>query len=464
MNLAYHYPIIYWNTACLSVNASAINAQDFYNLVDDDAIIIDETEGKRVQNKMDYAKIADALDKFKRTCVIELPDINESRLSFTPDIKHNSILYGLKGITRITEPVIVEIMNNRPFKSLDDFLNRVTRRIVTVDKIINLIKCGAFDKLEHKSRREILNDFIWSQCGTKNKLTLQNANMLIDLNLLPDELNYASDVYKITKELRKNRDANKIWYCGDRLEVPVDKIDEWRQILKDSNIPAKELEIDGEPRRVIDSARWDNFYEGQMNKIRNYIKNNHDELLKKLNQTLFDNEFKKYCSGDELQWELDSINFYFSGHPLSKAVTQMPLEINRLDSIIEGAQDGMFVIKGKEIPRMKLYTVAGTVIDRDTTKAIVTLQTVDGVISLKIYKSLFAAYNKTSVIEDEHGNELIEEESFFEKGTHLVVTGIQRGVTFIPKTYKNTGHHSIMKIVLDKYNNFVRFESKDEVK
>ena len=36
MNLAYKYPIIYWNCACLSVDSSAINGADFYNLVDDD--------------------------------------------------------------------------------------------------------------------------------------------------------------------------------------------------------------------------------------------------------------------------------------------------------------------------------------------------------------------------------------------------------------------------------------------
>ena len=89
---------------------------------------------------MDYAKLAAALDKFRGICKIDLPDVNESRLSFTPDVKTNSILYGLKGISRVTEPVITEIMNNRPFNSLEDFLNKVTKRIVTKDKVINLIK------------------------------------------------------------------------------------------------------------------------------------------------------------------------------------------------------------------------------------------------------------------------------------------------------------------------------------
>jgi DNA polymerase-3 subunit alpha len=140
MNLAYHYPIIYWNTACLSIDSSAVSAQDFYNLIDEDILDVDNDENKKTQNKMDYAKLAAALDSFKRSgCNIRLPDINESRLGFTPDVKTNSILYGLKGITKVTDPAINEIMANRPFKSFDDFLNRITRRIVTKDKIINFI-------------------------------------------------------------------------------------------------------------------------------------------------------------------------------------------------------------------------------------------------------------------------------------------------------------------------------------
>lgn len=461
MNLAYHYPIIYWNTACLSVNASAISTQDFYNLLDDDVVTTDDTD-KKAQNKIDYAKIADALSKFKKTCRIDLPNINESRLSFTPNSKHNSILYGLKGITRITDPVIEEIMINRPFTSLNDFISKVTKKIVAKDKLINLIKCGAFDELEHKSRRQILEDYIWSVCEPKKNLTLQNANMLIDLNLLPDNLTYPSDVYKLTKELRRHRDGNKMWYCVDSLEMPEDKINAWRQIFIDAKLPVKELNIEGEPRKVVDSASWDAFYERNMEKIRSHIAANKKELLNTLNETLFRNEFNKYCSGDELQWELDSINFYFNGHPLENAVKQMPIAVNKLENIVEGAQDGVFTIKGKEIPKMKLYTIAGTVIDRDTTKGLVTLQTVDGVVSLKVYKNLFAVYNRSVIDINDAGEEVMTEESFFEKGTHLLVTGIQRGATFVPKVYKSTGHHSIMKIILDENNNFVRFVSKKE--
>lgn len=455
MNLAYHYPIIYWNCACLSVDSSAIASSDFYNLIDDDIIDVDSDDNKKVQNKMDYAKLASALDKFSNVCKIELPNINESRLSFTPDVERNVILYGLKGISKITDPTINEIINNRPFTSLKDFRDKTSTKVVTKDKIVNLIKCGAFDAIEHKTRAEIAKEFIWSVCDAKKKLTLQNANMLIDQDLFPAELEYQCNVYKLTKQLRTQRDPDKLWYCGDRLCIPEGKFDLWKKIITDSKIIPQDLIIAGEPRRVIDSKAWDTFYEMNMIYLRNYIKANHDIMLQQLNTNLFNAEYNKYFSGDENQWELDSLNFYFHEHPLSKVIPQMNLDIVKVNQIEEGAQDGMFYIKGKEIPKMKLFTIAGTVIDKDKVKGLVTLQCPSGVVNLKLYKDLYATFVAV--------NEEINQDSFFEKGTHLLVTGIQRGATFVPKVYKNLGRKSILKINLDAAGNFKNFEEKGDI-
>ena len=463
MNLAYHYPVIYWNCACLSVDSSAINSADFYNLIEEDIINTEETEGKKAQNKMDYAKLASALDKFRGVCSIDLPDINESRLSFTPDAENNVILYGLKGITRVTEPVIQEIMDNRPFDSLQDFLNRVQKRIVTKDKVINLIKCGAFNRLEHKTTQELLTQYIETICDKKNKLTMQNANMLIDYDLIPAEYQKQCAVYKLTKELRKNRDISKLWYCVDRLMMPANEIQLWRQVFMESGISGQELMVDGEGRKVIDSKKWDIFYKMQILPLQNYIKDHQAELLQKLNDRLFAEEYNKYCQGDVAQWELDSLNFYFHIHPLDSIIGELPVAVNRIEDIVEGAQDGEFFIKGKIIPKAKLYTIAGTVIDRDRTKGLVTLQCPDGVVNLKLYKDLFATF--IAVVgnnEDENGDKNIEQDSFLEKGTHLLVTGIQRGATFVPKVYKSTGRKALLKINISK-GHFSGFEEKQDV-
>ena len=111
---------------------------------------------------------------------------------------------------------------------------------------------------------------------------------------------------------------------------------------------------------------------------------------------------------------------------------------------------------------MKLYTIAGTVIDRDRVKALVTLQCPDGVVSLKVYKDLFATFIAVVGQINDDGVKDVEQDSFFEKGTHLLVTGIQRGMTFVPKVYKSTGRKSILKIVLDDNGNFKDLEEKKD--
>ena len=64
------------------------------------------------------------------------------------------------------------------------------------------------------------------------------------------------------------------------------------------------------------------------------------------------------------------------------------------------------------------------------------------------------------VLGKENENSDDYQDSFCEKGVNLIITGIQRGVTFIPKVYKNTGYQSIMKINLDDNGDLVNLEEK----
>ncbi len=486
MNLAFHYPIIYWNTACLSVDASAIDEGDFYKLIergiikapisldaDGDGNDVDDDDNdvavSKSKNKIDYAKIATALDNFKHICKINLPDINNSRLSFTPNVKENTILYGLKGISKITGPVIADIMAKRPFASFDDFLKRRTKRILTKDKVINLIKCGAFDRIEGKSTEEILRRYIGQECcNSKTKMTMQSIQFIIDKGLLADEaqrnkeIAEACDAYRITREFRKNRDPQKLWYRGKALDMSrAGATSKWMEIIKKSGVPVQTITVEGEVRNAVDSDQWDAFYEPYKTTLGNYIKANAEPLLAQLNKQSFDAEWAKYASGDELTWELDSLNFFFTGHPLERGsieqdLTEAPynIQVDKLDDIIEGRQDGELNFKDKIIPIRHLYTIIGTVIDKNNVKGLVTIQCPDGVVSLKLYKDLFATYI-ASVTRSDGAQQV----GFLEKGTHLLVTGIKRGPNFIPKVYKSTGRKSIEKINI--YNNhLVSLEEK----
>lgn len=443
MNLCYFYPDIYWKTACLSTDAGAINAEDFYNLNEQGILTAVNEEDKREQNKVQYGKMASAIIKLQEFTEVALPDINSARFGFTPNERDNSVMFGLRGISRVGEPIIQAILAKRPFTSLEDFCERMVdedgKKEISKDRVVNLIKAGAFNHIENKSREEILSDYLHKTCEPKNKLTLQNFAMLIAHNLIPSEFNYQIKIYNFTKYIRKQKLANS--YILDSVAF---------DFYNENNYPMTYVKqmtnTDGMIVNTIAKTTWDSIYESEMNKIRTFIKNNHDVLLRSLNEQLFLAEWNKYASGDVLKWELDSMSFYYSGHPLTKV--ELPIEVSGVKDLVENEFDGFWTIKGKQVPKYKLRTIIGAVIDKDTTKGTFTLSCPDGVINVKVFKQQFARYAHTLSETDEEGNKTILENSFFDKGTFLAVTGILKGDTFMPKTYKSTGFDPILKIVL----------------
>ena len=140
----------------------------------------------------------------------------------------------------------------------------------------------------------------------------------------------------------------------------------------------------------------------------------------------------------------------------------MPIQVSRLSDLRENEIEGFWTIKGKQVPRYRLHTIIGAVIDKDKTKGLVTLSTPDGVIDVKVFKQQFARYARTISEVDENGNKDVLEDSFFDKGTFLAVTGVMRGSVFCPKTYKSTGYDAILKIVVDENGILKEFLRKAE--
>ena len=442
MNLSYFYPSIYWKTACLSVDAGAVNPEDFYNLVNTGIIQLADEDDVREQTKVKYGQIAYSIIKFRQYGNVELPNISSSRFGFTPNEERNSIMYGLRGIARIGEQIIRDIIINQPYNSVQDFVKKMTtsdgKKLISKDKVVNLIKAGAFDTIENKPREQILKEYVMSVADQKQKLNLMNFQMLIRMKMVPDELAFTVKVYNFTKYIRTMRfvgnyilDENGLGFYSENYDMSK----------------VNYLEKDGSVVAVIGEKYWDNIYNIEMDKARNWIKKNHDELLIELNKRLFNEEYEKYGRGDINQWELDALSFYYNGHPLQNL--SLPLEITPISELVENEFDGFWMIKGKRVPKYKLRSIIGTVVDKDKTNGFVTIQTPDdNIIEFKVYKQQFARFTHIISNIDEEGNKDILEDSFFEKGTHLLITGILRGNIFIPKVYKDTGFESILKIVL----------------
>ena len=84
-----------------------------------------------------------------------------------------------------------------------------------------------------------------------------------------------------------------------------------------------------------------------------------------------------------------------------------------------------FTQHGKnQYPKFALSRICGTVLDRDKNKHTITLLTEYGVVTLKMYSGQFSFYDKTiSANDEETGTKVVLEESWFKRGSKLMITG-----------------------------------------
>lgn len=437
LNLAYFYDPIYWDTACLIVDSGGLedNPDDKdYTLGNDieDEDIEEEDSKKKASKTVQYGKISSAIGKMKNFGVdVELPDINASSYTFVPDVKHHKIIYGLKGITRINADYANEIIANRPYSSLEDFLSKVKS---TKLQVINLIKCGAFDNISAVPREEILYDYIKSVADTKNKLTLANMPTLIKYGIIPNEYQDIAAIFNFNKFLKKNCKSG-LYYL----------LDDYSLEFFNTHFNPDLVKFDSEGA-MIEQTRMEKLYKANMERIRPWLKES--STLDKLNAAIIDEIWNKYCSGYIPKWEMDSVGYYDGAHELD-GVDFEEREIENFFNLPEDPiPETCFTSKdGKEIPIYKLHNIAGTVIEKNKLKNIVTLLTQYGVVKVKIYKPQFVKYDKQSFVKDEvTGKKTVTEKSWFTRGNKLIIQCIRRGDNAIPKTYKMSPYKPITLI------------------
>ena len=426
MNLYYKYPSIFWDCANLIVDSGSMNLEDEFDSGDDEDDEEDNEEKKKTN--ADYGKIATAIGKMKtRNVKFSLPNINLSHYTFSPNVEENVIYYGFRGITRVSNSLINDILNNRPYTSLADFRAKVKTNVL---QLVNLIKAGVFDCFG--SREDIMNEFIESISDKKNRLTLQNANMLIEKGMFPEDLSFEKRVFLYNKYIRqfKDKESGLIKLNKVCVDFYLENFDS--DLLID-------LEVNGNNSQAkINEKDWKKIYDGYMDNVRSWIKDNHDELLNKLNTILYNETYEKYAKGSISKWEMESLGFYYHDHELQNIKTDV-YNISNFSTI-----KAMDVAKtfpspdGDEITVYKISRIAGTVIDKDKNKNQVTLLTTDGVVTVKIWNNQFAELDKRISQIGVDGKKKVIEESWFKRGTKLIITGMKRDDTFIPKKYKAT--------------------------
>lgn len=427
MNLAYRWPIIYWNTACLIIDTGGS----------------EDIEGNKSTN---YDKLARGIGKMRSVGIkISLPDINKSSYTFKPDVENNQVLFGFRGMLSVGEDVINETINKRPYASIKDYYNKVHPN---KQAMISLIKGGAFDTME--DRKFAMAWFIWETCDKKKKLTLSNMAGLIKHNLLPentDEEKTARRVFEFNRYLKKVcADSTKTIYTLDSraleflTEMGYDNL-----IQSDHTMFVKD---------------WNTKYQEWMGVLRDWLNKNQEEILNNLNYSIFMEDWNKYAQGTYSDWEMAALCFYYHPHVLMNVnnerygfadFAQLPK-----DPVIEDTYN----IRGHTINIFKISRLAGTCIAKDKMHHTISLLTTTGVVNVKFVKDQFAYFDKQISQRNPDGTKTVIEKSWFTRGNLLIVQGIRSGDTFMCKKYSRTPGHRLAKIT--RVNNDNSLEIQEE--
>ena len=448
--LATHWNPIYWNTACIIVNSGSLEEETKEEIVsiyapeDDDCLYEDlpnRAGKKKIEKTTDYSKLAKAIgDVTSKGIKVSLIDINKSEFSFSPDEENNEILFGLKGVNKIGDDIIQQIINNRPYTGIKDFMMRCP---LNKTQMVQLIKSGAFDKIDEHWAKEICSNnpryaimayYLYNVCEPKTKLNLQNFNGLLNSNLIPESLKFQKQTYLLNKFLKDSK-KNGQYYVFDAQTFE----------FYSNNYDIEMLEsIKGIP--CILQKSWDKIYRNIMETAKEWLKNNQSTVLNQYNSLLFKEAWSKYAAGNISAWEMESLCFYYHPHELVNLDTEKYGIVNFFNLSYDSEVDYWFKRNGKQLPIFKLYKIAGTVISKDNTKATISLLTTDGVVTVKFTKEYYVMFNRQISQIQQDGKKKVLEKGWFVRGTKVLVTGYRREDTFVAKTYKNTPTHQLYKI------------------
>lgn len=437
--MAYHYPIIYWNTACLIVNAGAN----------------EEIEDNK---STDYGKIARAIANFKeRDIKVARPFINEAKFSFMPDENNNRIVFSFKGLNGIGDDVARAIVENQPYASFEDFCKRlVDTKIIGKAKMIILIKAGCFNELDSLDRRETMKKFLARNAYSPiDKLTMQQFNSVVEYDLIPKELQHLvrvknfkayalHDNFFLKNVTNESRKVPKKGY-HDRLfgldEIGTEFLLQYfSKCIKGSN----------ENGAIISEKEFIKEWEEIITPLKDFFSK--QSTVDKYNQVKLDEVINTYASGTLEKWDMESLSYYPEKHELWNLnelkygivdFTSLPTEPVVYDYYTR-------TIRGeiKHIPKYQIVRLAGTVLDSDNTKHTVTLLTNHGVVTCKYNKGHYAYYNKrlSEPIADTDKKKVLEE-SWFKRGSKIIVSGFRRDDQFVVSRYKDTIYlHTTNKI------------------
>ena len=439
MNLAYHYPIVYWNTACLSINAAADDESD---------------NNKSTQ----YGKVGVAIAKaLEEKIDITSPLINEAKFGFIPDAKNNRIIFAFKAMDGIGDDVAQAIIQNAPYTSMDDFATRMLNtKIIKPAQMIKLIKGGCFLTLHDADRFKTMEWYLDNYCFTPiDKLTMQQFNKMIEFNIIPDDLKNCINCIKIKQYVLDDEGLYKLYIDPDK-KLPKRGYHDRYFILDDASQPvfnkffSEDSVIDvKDGYYIISEKEFIKEYNTLIQPLRDWFDS--QEALDAYNDALFKSVWNEKASGTEASWNMEACCYYDQSHELVDIDEKYYGIVNFFDLPEEPEPYDWYNRKidgdWKRVPKYRITRIAGTVLRSDNNRHSITLLTCYGVVNVKFYKGSYAFYNKRISQPLENGKKKVLEDSWLKRGNKLLISGIRRDDQFFPLIYKDTIYKHTVNLI-----------------
>lgn len=383
-NIYSHYPHEYWNCGVLRASTGS--------------------EGDTI----DFGKMSVAIANVQRHSIkISKPDINTSQLGFTPDTKNHTIRFGLRAIAGLSSDTINKIIENRPYSSFNDFMNKVQP---TNTQALIIIKSGAFDNFDSIS--EILKRYEEYKIKQRKNITLTQTPLLKELKLIPNEYKSQVSLYDFNRYCKKELKKDKEYYLLDERTSQY-LLNNYEEYYENGKLNIKE---------------WDKQYKKDIKPLQQFYKDNKENLISKVRlgemkrQYIEDGGLKSIANH-----EMETLNCYIHQHELA-TVDKGYYDISTWEEMPENP----IQIGNAKYAPYKTYFIIGTVIRKEKTHSSITILDISGnTFNCQFNKTMFAKYEK---------------EKYFDRHNLLMIQGFRRGSRFSPKSYKNSVYETVEKI------------------
>jgi DNA polymerase-3 subunit alpha len=437
MNMAYKYPIIYWNCANL---------------------IVDSASDEEIEGATDYGKVGISISNMQEAGIdIALPLINEANFGFSPDEKHNRIIFGFKAMNGIGDDAARIIVENRPYSSMEDFCAKlIDTKLVKNSQMIKLIKGGCFTELHSLDRRITmewyLRNYVFKPC---ENLTMQQFNKMKELEFIPESMdlplrminfkNYVLDdegLYE--KHINEGKKIPKKGYHDGYYILDNNSQPFFKQYFTEDSV----VDIKGE-YYIVSEKKFTKEVDSYIQTLKDWMAL--PSTLDAYNEKLFQELWNKHAEGSVPHWNMESLCYYDGEHELEHVKEETYGIVNFFDLPEEPEPYEWYTryINGepKAIPKYKISRIAGTVLQADSNHHLVTILTKYGNVNVKMNKGHYAFYNKTISEVGEDGKKKRLEESWLKRGNLIIVSGYRRDDQFRPLVYNDTIYKHTVNLI-----------------